>query len=83
MWNKSDINQTSNAAESSAPELLERLIHQAEQAGANDVHLQMCGDIAEVAFRLDGVVSPVTSLPAKQIEPALREFPIDGILRAE
>lgn len=53
-----------SSAKNSAPELLERLIHQAEQAGASDIHLQMRGDIAEVAFRLDGVVSPVTTLPA-------------------
>ena len=56
--------QISETVETSAPELLERLIHQAEQAGASDVHLQMRGEIVEVAFRLDGVVSPVTSLPA-------------------
>lgn len=56
--------ETNLANDSSAPELLERLIHQAEPAGASDVHLQMRGEIAEVAFRLDGVVSPVTSLPA-------------------
>jgi len=68
MVNKPDANQTPDAAEASAPELLERLVRQAEQAGASDIHLQMRGDIAEVAFRLDGVVSPVTSLPANVAE---------------
>lgn len=56
--------QSPDATETSAPELLEHLIHQAEQAGASDVHLQIRGESADVAFRLDGVVSPVTTLPA-------------------
>ena len=60
--------QNSDAAEASAPELLERLVRQAEQASASDIHLQMRGDIADVAFRLDGVVSPVTSLPPNLAE---------------
>jgi type II secretory ATPase GspE/PulE/Tfp pilus assembly ATPase PilB-like protein len=47
-----------------APDILEKLIHQAERANASDVHLQMRGRIAEVAFRLDGVISPVTELAA-------------------
>ena len=68
MANKREANQNPDAAEASAPELLERLVRQAEQAGASDIHLQMRGAIAEVAFRLDGVVSPVTSLPANVAE---------------
>jgi type II secretory ATPase GspE/PulE/Tfp pilus assembly ATPase PilB-like protein len=47
-----------------APDILENLIHQAERANASDVHLQMRGKTAEVAFRLDGVISPVTELAA-------------------
>jgi len=52
------------AAENSAPAVLERLIHQAEKAGASDLHLQMRSQTAEVAFRLDGVITAITELPA-------------------
>ncbi|HEY1662108.1 MAG TPA: ATPase, T2SS/T4P/T4SS family [Verrucomicrobiae bacterium] len=51
--------------ELSAPKILEELVHQAEHAGASDIHLQMRGQVAEVAFRLDGVISPVKELPAE------------------
>jgi general secretion pathway protein E len=47
----------------SAPDLLEQLIHRAERAGASDIHLQMAGPTAQVAFRLDGVMTPVSELP--------------------
>ncbi len=47
-----------------APEILEQLIRQAEAANASDIHLQLRGAIAEVAFRLDGVVTSITTLPA-------------------
>ena len=50
--------------EVSAPRLLEKLIHQAEAVGASDVHLQMRGNFAEVAFRMDGVLTPAEELPA-------------------
>jgi type II secretory ATPase GspE/PulE/Tfp pilus assembly ATPase PilB-like protein len=46
-----------------APKLLDDLIHQAEKACASDIHLQMRGESAEVSFRLDGIVTPVTNLP--------------------
>lgn len=52
----------------SAPEFLEQLIHQAETAGASDIHLQMRGATAEIAFRLDGVITPITTLPANIAE---------------
>jgi general secretion pathway protein E len=52
-------------AELSAPKILEELVHQAEKAGASDIHLQMRGRVAEVAFRLDGVISPVKELSAE------------------
>ena len=45
-----------------APEALERLVQMAEHAGASDIHLQMRGPTAEVSFRLDGVLAPVTAL---------------------
>jgi general secretion pathway protein E len=46
-----------------APELLQKLVRQAELAGASDIHLQMLGSRAAVAFRLDGVLAPVEELP--------------------
>jgi general secretion pathway protein E len=49
--------------EQSAPEILERLIHRAETAGASDIHLQMTGKSARVSLRLDGVLVPVPDLP--------------------
>jgi general secretion pathway protein E len=45
-----------------APEILEQLIQRAERAGASDIHLQMRGKTADVSFRLDGVIAPVTEL---------------------
>ncbi len=54
--------------ETSAPKVLEQLIHQAERAGASDVHLQMRGKSAEVAFRLDGVITPGEELPPEIAE---------------
>jgi type II secretory ATPase GspE/PulE/Tfp pilus assembly ATPase PilB-like protein len=46
-----------------APELVEQLIRQGEAAGASDIHLQMRGPVAEVGFRLDGVITPAVTLP--------------------
>ena len=51
------------AVEESAPEILEKLVHRAEHAAASDIHLQMTGKSAQVSFRLDGVMTPVTELP--------------------
>lgn len=50
--------------EVSAPRVLEDLIQHAERVGASDVHLQMRDGIAHIAFRLDGLVTPVSDLPA-------------------
>lgn len=47
----------------SAPRILERLVHQAESVGASDIHLHLQGDVAKVAFRLDGLLTPTTELP--------------------
>jgi type II secretory ATPase GspE/PulE/Tfp pilus assembly ATPase PilB-like protein len=49
----------------SAPEMLERLVHQAERAEASDIHLQMREGAAAVSFRLDGVMTPASELPAE------------------
>jgi type II secretory ATPase GspE/PulE/Tfp pilus assembly ATPase PilB-like protein len=51
-------------SEASAPRILEGLVHQAERADASDIHLQMHEGRASVAFRLDGVMTPATELPA-------------------
>lgn len=50
--------------EVSAPRVLEQLVHQAEAVGASDIHLQMRGKSADVAFRLDGVLTPGKELSA-------------------
>src|SRR5579862_972037 len=47
----------------SAPQILEEMVHQAERAGASDIHLQMRSKSAEVGFRLDGLIVPVRDLP--------------------
>jgi len=51
-----------------APAALDQLLAAADQAAASDIHIQMRGDSAEVAFRLDGVLAPVTNLPAPLAE---------------
>jgi type II secretory ATPase GspE/PulE/Tfp pilus assembly ATPase PilB-like protein len=49
------------ATASAAPEFLEQLVRQAEAAGASDIHLQHRGREAQIAFRLDGLMtSPAT-----------------------
>jgi type II secretory ATPase GspE/PulE/Tfp pilus assembly ATPase PilB-like protein len=52
-----------NDSEETAPEILERLVGQAERAGASDIHLQMAPDSAAISFRLDGVMTAVVSMP--------------------
>jgi type II secretory ATPase GspE/PulE/Tfp pilus assembly ATPase PilB-like protein len=51
-----------------APELLSDLIRQAERAGASDIHLLATGAEAQISFRLDGVMTPVSQLPAEVAE---------------
>ncbi len=48
-----------------APKVLENLIHQAERANASDIHLQKRADATQIAFRLDGIVTPVSEIPAE------------------
>jgi type II secretory ATPase GspE/PulE/Tfp pilus assembly ATPase PilB-like protein len=50
-------------SEASAPQLLEDLIRRAETAGASDIHLQMIGRMAQVSFRLDGMMTPLGEFP--------------------
>ena len=63
---ESNDNVPSTAAQSNAPEnapdILEKLIHRAEESGASDIHIQMLGKRADVSFRLDGVLSPISEL---------------------
>jgi type II secretory ATPase GspE/PulE/Tfp pilus assembly ATPase PilB-like protein len=51
-----------------APEFLRDLIQRAETARASDIHLRRTGPAAEVAFRLDGWLTPVQTLPADLAE---------------
>jgi type II secretory ATPase GspE/PulE/Tfp pilus assembly ATPase PilB-like protein len=55
----------------SAPEVLEQLVHQAERAGASDIHLQMRETTAAVSFRLDGVMTAAPEFPAGLAERVL------------
>jgi type II secretory ATPase GspE/PulE/Tfp pilus assembly ATPase PilB-like protein len=57
-----ESNQNVGDITGAAPATLEHLIHSAETAGASDIHLQMRGKAAEVAFRLDGVLTPHSTL---------------------
>jgi len=50
-------------AEGSAPEVLEELVRRAEAGGASDVHIHRGPQCAEVAFRLDGCLARVQTLP--------------------
>jgi len=59
--------ETAGSGES-APEILERLVAQAERAGASDIHLQMRPGSASITFRLDGVMTPTAELPAAVAE---------------
>jgi len=51
--------------ETSAPEVLVRLLQQSERADASDIHLHMRQDAASVSFRLDGVMTPAADLPTE------------------
>lgn len=69
MANKSQVTlQGQENGTEHAPPILADLLQQAEKAGASDIHLQMRGSVAEVAFRLDGVITPLTELPASVAE---------------
>ena len=59
---------TAENISAAAPEVLEKLVRLAERAGASDIHLQMRGKMAEVGFRLDGIVTPGRELPAEIAE---------------
>jgi type II secretory ATPase GspE/PulE/Tfp pilus assembly ATPase PilB-like protein len=46
----------------SAPQIVDDLVLEAEAAGASDIHLHMNGKAAQVAFRLDGLMTPTRIL---------------------
>ena len=52
----------------SAPDIVENLIHRAERAMASDIHLQMESGGAVRFFRLDGLMTPATTLSAEMAE---------------
>jgi general secretion pathway protein E len=54
-----------------APQLLADLVMRAEQAVASDIHIQMRAGAADVTFRLDGVLVPVSPLPEPVAERVL------------
>jgi type II secretory ATPase GspE/PulE/Tfp pilus assembly ATPase PilB-like protein len=65
MMNRPNASPDTNSAAASASEVLERLIHHAEAAGASDIHLQMHGSTARVSFRLDGLMTQPDELSAE------------------
>ena len=65
---KKQASESGKISEASAPEVLENLVRLAERAGASDIHLQMRGKLAEVGFRLDGIITPGRELPAEIAE---------------
>ena len=58
----------SRVPDTDAPRLLAELVGQAESAGASDIHLQSVGVAAEIAFRLDGVLTPARRLAGPAVE---------------
>jgi type II secretory ATPase GspE/PulE/Tfp pilus assembly ATPase PilB-like protein len=58
-----DSNASVAQKSDSAPQVLDQLLAQAEQAAASDVHLQMRNGCALISFRLDGVMTSVNELP--------------------
>src|SRR5580698_8515147 len=59
---------SSGTSPKSAPEILEQLVQRGEAAAASDIHLQMRGKTASIAFRLDGVMTPASELPEEIAE---------------
>src|SRR6516165_7825740 len=68
MPTETDLADGTISAAASAPEILENLVALAERKGASDIHFQMRGKIAEVGFRLDGLITSVRELPAEIAE---------------
>lgn len=69
------------AVQPDAPQALFTLVQQAIKARASDIHLQMRGAEAEVAFRLDGVLTAITTLPAPLAERVVGRIKFLGRLK--
>lgn len=65
---KNQANPEPQSGEVDAAPALETLVQQAIKARASDIHLQRRGGEAEVSFRLDGVLTTITTLPAPLAE---------------
>lgn len=48
-----------------ATEVVDRILHEARQAGASDVHCQPISEGLEIRWRVDGVLQPVATIPGK------------------
>lgn len=58
----------SSKSEPSAVEFVEHLVAEAERVDASDIHLQTREGGADLAFRLDGVMTPLEPVPAQIAE---------------
>jgi type II secretory ATPase GspE/PulE/Tfp pilus assembly ATPase PilB-like protein len=67
-WHSTGATTTDAAVQTDAPQALLTLVQEAVKARASDIHLQLRGAEAEVAFRLDGVLTTITTLPAPLAE---------------
>lgn len=57
---KKRVTTESEGSTISVAEVVEELVRRAEACSASDIHLQMTGKRAQVAFRLDGVMVPAS-----------------------
>jgi type II secretory ATPase GspE/PulE/Tfp pilus assembly ATPase PilB-like protein len=67
-WHSTGATTAAAAVQTDAPQALLTLVQQAVKARASDIHLQLRGTEAEIAFRLDGVLTAITTLPAPLAE---------------
>lgn len=58
--------------------LVDDLLAQAIRAGASDIHFEPTADSLVVKFRLDGVLSPIESLPAALADNAVARLKVLG-----
>jgi type II secretory ATPase GspE/PulE/Tfp pilus assembly ATPase PilB-like protein len=58
--------------------IVDELLHQAVAAGASDIHFEPTGADLKVKYRLDGVLSPVESLPAAVAENTIARLKVLG-----
>ena len=56
-------------SEDEAIGVVQDLLIRAEKVGASDVHIQMLEDVAQVSFRMDGLMSPVETAYGKAAAP--------------